>query len=30
MKQSMIITPNFHFNGECEQALKLYKICIIS
>lgn len=21
----MIITPNFHFNGECEQALKLYE-----
>lgn len=21
----MIITPNYHFNGECEQALKLYE-----
>lgn len=21
----MIITPNLHFNGECEQALKLYE-----
>lgn len=21
----MIIVPNFHFNGECEQALKLYE-----
>ena len=21
----MAITPNFHFNGECEQALKLYE-----
>lgn len=22
----MIITPNFHFNGECEQALRLYEM----
>ena len=21
----MIVTPNYHFNGECEQALKLYE-----
>lgn len=21
----MMVTPNFHFNGECEQALKLYE-----
>ncbi|WMM26527.1 hypothetical protein RBU61_07595 [Tissierella sp. MB52-C2] len=21
----MIVTPNYHFNGNCEEALKLYQ-----